>query len=339
MDSNDEAVRPAGGASILGYVVAGLALIWVFHDVHPGAALRSVASLDPLLLAAAIAVDILSYVCQGFRWTLLLHRRISVLRATQAIYSGLFLNEVFPMRVGELVRGYIVSRWLATDFTSILPSIVVERTFDAVWLAIGIGLTALFVPVPRNLLMVGDILGVTVLAATAALFYVVFHKRDKAATRRNRGRIGTFIETFVLGTRLIGRSRLFYAAFILSSAYLTTQILSFWLVMRAYGLDLNIWAGAATLLIIHVGTAIPNAPANVGTYQFFCVLGLTLFGIDKSSAAGFSVVVFIALTIPLWIVGFLGLSRSGMTTRNIGRHIRRLADQQDRPDRGRSSGL
>jgi hypothetical protein len=36
---------------------------------------------------------------------------------------------------------------------------------------------------------------------------------------------------------------------------------------------------------------IPNAPANVGSYQFFSVLGLTLFGVDKTVAAGFSIAV------------------------------------------------
>jgi uncharacterized membrane protein YbhN (UPF0104 family) len=62
---------------------------------------------------------------------------------------------------------------------------------------------------------------------------------------------------------------------------LMAQALAMWLVMKSYGLPLSIWAGTAVLLIVHAGTAIPNAPANVGSYQFFCVLGLRLFGVAK----------------------------------------------------------
>jgi len=75
---------------------------------------------------------------------------------------------------------------------------------------------------------------------------------------------------------------------------------------------------------VHLGTAIPNAPANVGTYQFFTVVGLTLFGVEKTLASGFSVVVFVLLTAPLWVIGILALNRSGMTLTEIRNEINRL---------------
>ena len=102
-------------------------------------------------------------------------------------------------------------------------------------------------------------------------------------------------------------------AFALSLALLAGQILAFWLVMRACRLDVTAWVAAATVMIVHLGTAIPNAPANVGTYQFFCVVGLTLFGIDTPAAATFSVVVFVILTVPLWLLGSVALGRMGLS--------------------------
>ena len=64
------------------------------------------------------------------------------------------------------------------------------------------------------------------------------------------------------------------------------------------------------MIIVHLGTAIPNAPANVGTYQFFCVLGLSLFGVEKPLATALSVLIFVVLTIPLWLLGWLALHKS-----------------------------
>jgi uncharacterized membrane protein YbhN (UPF0104 family) len=55
--------------------------------------------------------------------------------------------------------------------------------------------------------------------------------------------------------------------------------------MRA---DLSFWAAAAVYIVLRLGTVIPNAPGNAGLYQFFCVLGLGLFNVPKSTAVGFS---------------------------------------------------
>ena len=74
-----------------------------------------------------------------------------------------------------------------------------------------------------------------------------------------------------------------------------------------------LFGGIAVFLIVHLGTALPSAPANIGTYQFFTVLGLTLLGVDKTSAAGFSLVVFALLSAPLWALGFWAFGRSGLT--------------------------
>jgi len=87
--------------------------------------------------------------------------------------------------------------------------------------------------------------------------------------------------------------------------------------MKAYALPFGFWMGAAVFLIVRLGTAIPNAPANVGTFQFLVVAGLTFFGLDKPAAAAFSIAVFLVLTIPLWLIGSFALSRTGLTLNDI----------------------
>ena len=89
-------------------------------------------------------------------------------------------------------------------------------------------------------------------------------------------------------------------------------------------MDLPLWVGVVVFFIVHLGTAVPNAPANVGSYQFFTALGLTLFGVDKAAAAGFSIVVFLVLTVPLWIIGFIALTASGMSLKRVRLEISEL---------------
>ena len=315
----------------IGYLLALACLYWVFYDINFQSLWQSMPRINWWLVALAVIFDILSYVVQGLRWQQLLHTAgtITTLRATQAVYAGLFVNEILPMRIGELVRTYLVSRWLSVKFIAIIPSVAIERFFDALWLAAGIIITALFVQLPKDFREAANTLGIALVILAALFLYLLVFRRTNGSAAEEKiiagwhplRRLHYYLSTIANDIRDIGASRLCYFPFINSGFVLILQILAFWLVMEAYGLNLSVWAGSAILLLLHLGTVIPNAPSNIGTYQFFCVVGLTFFGIDKTIATGFSVVVFIILTIPLWAIGLFAIGRSGMTVKEIRHEI------------------
>jgi uncharacterized protein (TIRG00374 family) len=175
----------------LGYLVALVCLAWVFHDTHVARLWQSFAGINWWLMGAAVFFDILSYYCQGLRWELLLRPqgKISSLRTTQAIYAGLFTNEIVPLRPGELVRAFLASRWLPARFVAVIPSMALERMFDGVWLALAMAIAAFFVPLPKDLLAAEEILGIVVLMAVSLFVYLVFGERR---TRERRPSAETF---------------------------------------------------------------------------------------------------------------------------------------------------
>jgi glycosyltransferase 2 family protein len=320
--------KPAShrGKVLAGYLLAAICLAWVFHDVEYRDLFRNLGATAWPLVGVAVLFDILSYACQGWRWSLLLRTkgRLTALKATQAIYAGLFVNEIIPMRAGEVLRIYLASKWMPVEFAGVVPSVLVERFFDAIWLALAIGVTILFVPLPQYLVDAEEILAIIIFAGTALFAFLVLRKQHSEAEADPRpglaGRFSSLMSGLARGLHAIGRSNLLSASFLVSFLLLFFQVLAFWLVMWGYGLRLSFWYGAAVLLIVHLGTAIPGAPSNIGTYQFFTVIGLTQFGVDKTTATGFSVVVFLILTIPLWVIGIFafgraGLSLHGLTTR------------------------
>lgn len=316
---------------VLGLAIAAACLVWVFHDVHGDRLLAQARSIRWGWVAVAIALDVLSYVCQGVRWRFLLKPAggISLVRATQAIYAGLFTNEIVPLRAGEFVRAYLVSRWRAIAFVDVLPSIAVERFFDGIWLAVGIGLTAIFVRLPENLVGAADVLGVAVLLAAAFLVGLVIRNKRASVSpppapegRWNPLRFfSALLGRLGRGIGEIGTSKYFYYSLFSSPLIFVCQILAFWSVMEACGLGLPLGAGAAVFMILYLGTAVPNTPSNVGTYQFFTVLGLSLFGVEKTTAAGFSVAVFVILTVPLWVLGIAAVAGTGMRLGDIRNEI------------------
>ncbi len=319
---------------IAGYVFAIACLIWVFYNIHVEKLLQQISNIKLGWIVAAIFFDTLSYFSQGLRWHYLLRPigKISAFKTTQAIYAGLFTNEIIPFRAGELVRAYLISTWQKTTFFSIIPSMVIERFFDGIWLGIGLGLTAIFIDLPGNLLKAADILGIFILLATGIFIYLILRREKNMETAPDSDKkfwkplkmMIDFIGQFANGIKKIGISGNFYYSLFSSSLILISQILAFWMVLVAYHIDLSIWQGAVVLLIVHFGTSLPNAPSNIGSYQFFCVLGLSIFGIGKTTAAGFSMVVFIILTIPLWILGFFAIMKTGMSFKEIRLRISRL---------------
>ncbi len=315
-----------------GYFVAAACLIWVFHDADWKVLARNIAAINWWWVSLGVLFNVLGTFSQGYRWHLLLKPigAIRIRRTTQAIFSGFFINDLLPMRMGEIARGYLVSVWMSTEFVSIIPSMALERLFEGVWLAIGIGLTAIFVPLPRALDRAADIFGLIVLALVGLVLFITMRKKRVEKNEPGESpvrakwilRLKSLIERLGDGFRCIGLSRNFYLAFFVSLFYFVFQAFSFWFITKASGLQFSFWVGAAILFIVVFGTALPNVPANIGTYQFFSVIGLRLFGVGKTAAAGFSIVAFTLLTIPPLAVGFLVLARSGMTLASIKEKIK-----------------
>jgi uncharacterized protein (TIRG00374 family) len=308
----------------LTYLLAAAALVWVFYDVQWSALIDQVEQLSWGWVLAIVALDVLSFYVQGIRWQMLLQPlgRLSYLKTTQAIYVGLFSSEILPLRAGEIIRGVLVARWLKRRFRDVLPSMALERVFDGIWFSSAMIVTALLIDVPPQIRVGTNVLLVLSLFGIAVFVWVV-RKTHFAETLTEALRVPTVVEKIRfalyevrLGLKQIGLGGRFWAAFGVSGTLHVVQGLMFIAVLQACSIDLPILSMIAVFLVVHLGIAIPNAPANVGTFQLFSVLGLTFFGIEKSAAAAFSVVAFAILTVPVLLIGvaatlYAGLSLTG----------------------------
>lgn len=308
----------------LTYALAAVALVWVFYDVEWSALTEQIQQLSWGWVAVIVAFDVLSFYVQGIRWKMLLEPvgRLSYLKTTQAIYVGLFSSEILPLRAGEIVRGVLVSRWLKRKFHDILPSMAMERLFDGIWFSSAMIITAMLVDVPPQIHVATNVLLVVSAIGVAGFIWVV--KKTHFAEVPPDHKPSSLIDKLKLalfeirqGLKQIGLGGRFFSAFGVSGLLHVVQALAFLSVLKACGIELP-WLGQiAVFLVVHLGIAIPNAPANVGTFQLFSVLGLTFFGIDKSSAAAFSVVAFAILTVPVLLIGFAATLYAGLSLASL----------------------
>ena len=88
-------------------------------------------------------------------------------------------------------------------------------------------------------------------------------------------------------------------------------------------LDLSFGVAAVVLIVLRLGTVLPQAPGNVGAFQFFTVMALRLFGVDRATAIGFATMMFVVVTVPLWLAGLVAVAMTGMKIRDLQHHAQR----------------
>jgi hypothetical protein len=67
--------------------------------------------------------------------------------------------------------------------------------------------------------------------------------------------------------------------------------------------------------MIRLATVVPNAPGNLGLVNVACVMAMHLFDVEVNDAKTFSIILFVALTVPLLIGGAVATALTGL---NIG---------------------
>jgi uncharacterized protein (TIRG00374 family) len=328
--------------ALITILVSAAAMGWALHGVSWTDLWEEIRALDWRWIAVGAVADILAYVIQGWRWSLLLHPvgPASVWSSTRAIFVGLFANEVLPLRGGELIRCFLVTRWSEIPISVTLASALIERIFDGLLLIAGLFFSFRYLrhfPLSHGqarvlgLLTDGAIfLGVLILVCSAVLA-VAMYWREQALEAILDSRMFSWAHVFIEDLHRIGHSRYLYLSALVSIPHLLMQVVPIYAVMQAYGLDEGSWKGAAALMILlRLGSVAPQAPGNVGLFQVLSTLGLTLFGVQQAMARRFTLILWGMVTLPLLIVGFIALVATGARMGQIHREAR--AEMRARQD-------
>jgi uncharacterized protein (TIRG00374 family) len=241
--------------------------------------------------------------------------RVSFWRTVQAIYIGLFANEVLPLRPGEVIRCYLLAHWNDLRVSLTLASAGVERIIDGIWIVVAFLVTASFVQhIPRDLILLVRLLAVLLLFCVGALFWIVIRKHHAHAAL-SEGRWSVTLRHIVEGLHLMGNPRTLGLTIAISLLYFALEVFFVFALMRAYGLDLSFWVAGGVLTILRLSTVVPNAPGNLGVVNFACVVALGLFEVEKTDAKTFSILYSVASTMPHLIGGAVATALTGL---NIG---------------------
>src|ERR1700733_5573661 len=293
-------------------------------------------------VAIAAIADVLVYVVQGWRWSLVLLpvAPVSPLTSVGAIFVGLFANEVLPLHAGELIRCFLMARWSKIPISVTMASALIERIFDGVLLIAGLFFSLRYIrgfplshdPARANVIITtGSVFLAILLLLGAALLAIAMFWREQTLDALLDVRLFSWAHVFIEDLHRIGHSRFLYFSAAVSIPYLLIQIVPIYAIMQAYGFDGVRWAQAGALMILlRLGSVVPQAPGNVGLFQVLSTLGLTLFGVPRAMARRFTLILWAVVTLPLLIVGFIALVASGTKMGDIQREAQ--AEMRARQD-------
>ncbi len=287
------------------------------------------ASLLPVIITFLITP--IGVAVRSHRWILLLKPvcKVKLLNSFSLQMVGYFTNSIFPLRIGEIVRGVLLGRRANLPKSTAISTIVVERLLDVLSLLAIFTVTGFLYELPKGFGKGALILGIFSLSLFLFMIYLA------AAKNPLDGFIGKLIGLLPEKISLIV-SELFqnfvqgFSAF-KSSKHLPiiafeTALLWFlygyqaYIMMAAFGFTTDYPLVAASplistlviLSIFAVALAIPSAPAGVGTFHAAVVFTLALFDIPAEAAAGYAVTIHF-LSFSFYIgAGFLFMGREGL---------------------------
>jgi uncharacterized protein (TIRG00374 family) len=303
---------------VLGYGLSFGCLFWVLRGYDFRQLLADFRTLDWRWMALAVVADLAVYVCHGWRWRTLLApvSRLGFWRTVQAIYIGLFANEILPLRPGEVIRCYLLAHWNDLRISVGLASAALERVIDGYCLLLAVVIIVLRSerPVDPRISALVQAMAIVLIIAAAGLVWIVRHKQHAHAVI-SESRWAATLRHITEGLQLMGHGRTLQFTGLISVLYFGLQVVTMWALMKAYSLDYSIWIAGGVLTLYRLGTVVPNGPGNFGLGNVAAIMALRHFELGESEAKTFSILYLTAQTLPLLIGGAIATALTGL---NLG---------------------
>jgi hypothetical protein len=309
--------------TVLGVAVTLVSAYFALRNVDLAEVWSTLRSSDYWWLLPAIAVMALAVFVRVIRWRYLFtaERRPALWSLSEALLVGHFFNTVLPARAGDLARVGAISLRAGTSKAEALATVVVERVFDVLAL-----LLLLFVALPwlpevtwvRAAAIVAVVLGIGFAACVVVL--TVYGERPLHVVLRPLGRL-----PFLHADRLEGaaanlseglmglrRAHLGGISFALTVGSWLLFAVCFWLVTLCFDLGLPVGAGLLVVIATGFSLALPAGPAGVGVFEAATIVALAAYGVPKSDALSYALVLHAATTLPFLVAGGLLLNVHGV---------------------------
>lgn len=298
-------------------------LFWHTDFAQLGEAIKEV---QPVWLALAAAVYFPGVWCRAARWQALLAplKQMPVARLYPIVVIGYMINDLVPLRAGELARAALLRRNEGVPPVATLSTIGVERVSDGLTLLLFAAVGGLAAPLDAQTaglvqgaawLFLAAIVGALILTLNERLALRLAGQLTDTLPKRAGALLAValaLVEHGFAGLRALRSPRTLALAGWWAVAAWLGELLVFSFVAQAFGLDVPIAVLALAMAAANLATSIPASQAGIGPFEYFCAQVLLVFGVAPGVAVAYALVIHAVLILPVVLAGFFHLWRQGL---------------------------
>lgn len=268
--------------------------------------------------AFAVPAILVYFVGVGFRairWHYLLRplKDMSARRLFPVVVIGYMANDLIPLRIGELVRAYILGEKEKVSKTAVVGTIAVERMFDGLALLFFIAVISLFIPLPGFLGEFARPMALFFIGALVVLFVIASSETlaDRVlslAPGEMGDKVRKLAVSFLSGLRVMRSPRQLLAVFTFSCLAWLVEAAAFWIVGFSFNLQQPYYVMVLACAAANLAITLPSSPGGIGPFELLARETVVLFGTDTGVAGAYALVLhFAVLLIPVVILGLFYL--------------------------------
>ena len=244
--------------------------------------------------------------------------------------AGNLCTVLIPMRLGELIRAYLIFSSTQSPYSSSFAVIFIERIFDLACILVILSLVAVHPFFPGWVVSAGYSLMVCFGVSFVFILFLSYRKKNAIdmllpiilkLPPRLQEKAQKSIGAFIDGMGIMHHpKKIFYACF-MSLVIWGFAGLGFYVIFPFIHLKLPFVVGYVLVLFTSISVSIPTSPGFLGNYHYGCIFALTLFDVPKTTALAFALASYMIGVFTLIVLGLLFLPAMPISIKEIKRRI------------------
>jgi glycosyltransferase 2 family protein len=320
-------------------VAAVLSLVFLYfflRSVDWSQVLRYLGGVNVFFFVLIIVLVPLHLVTRALRWDILLRHEKRGVRFTNTFSAnaiGFTVTNIFPGRLGEIVKPLYLARKEGMRKGFVLGTVVVERIFDMFAMCFLLGAFLLAKPLYLSRFQVNpeayrhlSLWGFVAVGIASALLLVslsLFFFKEKTLKlagflmkplpERLRRKILDLALEFIEGLKFFHSIGIFLAFAAMSLVVWLGIVFYYWLLFFAFHIAMPFFILIPFVFLTMVGASIPT-PGMVGGFDYFSKLAMTsLYHMDANLAVGMTIVVHAVQIVVTCLIGYVILWKEGLS--------------------------
>jgi len=326
----------------LGLLVSALFLYLALRGLDLPQVWQYMRNADYWWLLPGIAIYFFGVWARTWRWHYMLRslKVISLRRLFPVVCIGYMGNNIYPARIGELLRAYVLRRREDVSISASLATILVERIFDGVVMLLFVFVGLPLAPsVPDNWRSFVIVFSLLFFGALGIFFVMAASPRrtqalsdwviDRLVPARFREPVRGFAARFLEGLYFLRSGRDVAMIFLTSLVVWLAETGKYWFVMQAFDFEVSFFVLMLMNGVVNLFTTIPSAPGYVGTFDEPGIEILKAFGVEANIAGAYTLVLHGALWLPITLLGAFYMWRESLSWSDLSQASRILKDQPE----------